>query len=208
MTETANCTEYERNLRHSLGIMLIKPDALEEGIAEVLIDYTHQKLKAKVADIELTGAILIPFFNERQVKKIYPDLDDRFINAFNAFYKEGPLVVVFWSSNSAQQDLWSLLRTIRGKVNQGSGLEDSIRSIIPLPGLGRRERYEEITRKLENRDLNDEDYIELCKTLVHVPEDIKEFAGLLLSIDQPEIIEVLGSDKTRELTAKLSSYTS
>lgn len=206
MTELIEHTEFEQHLRSTLGVMLMKPDALEVGIVEELIDYTYTRLQTIVPNIELAGAILIPSFNEAEVEKIYPDLEDKYRDAFKIFYKQGPLVAVFWSSDSTPQDLWIILKTLRGKITEGFGLNDSIRSIIPLPG--NRERYEEITKKIESEELNSDDYIELCRSLVHIPENIKEFAGLFLSIDQSEIIDVFGSDKAKELTTNLSGYMS
>ncbi|MEK7498195.1 MAG: hypothetical protein AAB656_04745 [Patescibacteria group bacterium] len=200
MSETVNYDEFEHNLRVSLGMMLIKPDALDAGIAIELIDHTYGKLKEKVLDVEAVGAVLISSFNEEAVDRIYPDLEDNYKEAFKVFYKQGPLIVVFWGSESGKTDLWDLLRTIRGKITEGHGLEDSIRSIIPLPG--HKEKYNEMTKKLETGNLEAEDYIELCKSLVHIPENIKEFSGLFLSIDESEIRDIFGPTKALELKTK------
>lgn len=204
MTETTGYKEYETNLRRSLGIMLMKPDSLEAGIAEELIDHTYSKLRKKVSDIELLGAVIVSSFNEADVERIYPDLEQTYKDAFKVFYKQGPLVVVFWESKSGQDDIWVLLKSIRGKISEGSGLEDSIRSIIPLPGY--REKYNEMTKKLEGGILTSEDYIELCKSLVHIPENIKEVAGLFLCIDETEINEIFGQTRSQDLRRELASY--
>jgi len=203
MSEIIKSQEYETKLRHNLGLMLVKPDAIEAGIAEELIDHAHRKLKDGVPDIELLGAAIVPSFNDADVDKIYPDLHGEFKQALKSFYKQGPSIAVFWSSKSGTQDIWAQLIKIRGKITVGYGLDDSIRSIIPLPG--HKERYEETTNKLQSGNLDFDDYIELCKSLVHVPQNMKEFTGLFLSINEEDINDILHEDKFKNLRKELMS---
>lgn len=202
MTETIDSHQYETKTRHTLGMMLVKPDAIEAGIAEALIVHTFDRLKAEIFDIDLKGVVLIDSFSHEQTEQIYPDLDEKYKKAYKSIYCEGPMIVVFWSSESGRHDIWSKLKTIRGKVTLGHGLNDSIRSIIPLPGY--KQKYEELSGKLQTGLLSDDDYIELSKNLVHIPENLKEFAGLFVNIPENEVHEIFGKSCSNRLIKEMS----
>ena len=54
-------------------------------------------------------------------------------------------------------------------------------------------------QRIKEDKLTEEDYIELCRGLVHVPEDEEEVMGTLSSLDRDELIDIFGPMKTIDL---------
>lgn len=189
MTESSHIKDLETDLRQNVGLVLIKPDAVNNGIAEDLIGNVFSKLQKNIPDIEMEDVIFIDSFNADEVSRIYPDLDKKYLDAHKKLFENGSLVAVFFSSESGQSDIWSLLLKIRGKAREGSGIEDSIRSILPLPGD--RARFEELSRKAENETLNSDDYVDIIKNLMHVPSNVQEFIALALVVNKREKVNIL-----------------
>ena len=190
-------SELIKKLRNTFGVVMLKPDAIDEGVEDYLIDHIYKKLREQIPDIELAGVIANESFREDQTEKIYPNLNESYLKGMKTLLKNNQTMVVFFTSRSGDQDVWSLLRNIRGKIGTGLGMENSIRSIIPLPG--KVEKFKKLSQKIKEDKLSEEDYIELCKGLVHVPDDEKEVAGILSSLDRTELINIFGSKKTTEL---------
>lgn len=193
-------TGVEQELRTTLGLMMFKPDAIDDQIVEELIDISLGKLKKTIPDIELKGVIFIPSVTEEQTEKIYPNLNENYLRGMKTLLKRGPVLVVFWGSDSGTKDLWQALLSLRGKIGKGYGIEDSIRSIIPLPH--RRQDYEKLSKRIKEGNLSDEDYVELCKGLIHVPDNINEYAGLLSSLDKNEVTKILGKEDASQIVSK------
>lgn len=199
MSETLASVDLEHDLRQTVGVVLIKPDAIENDLTQIIIDNIYSKLQKDVPDIEVEDVVVMDSLEPQEVKDIYPDLDQTYLRAHQDFFEKGPLVAVFFSSDGSKKDIWDLLTKARGKIGEGSGLEDSIRGILPLPG--ERDRFNELSGKLKTGQTVDSDYAEIIRNLAHVPDNMREFAGLARAVDKREPVKILkqkfGSDYSK-----------
>jgi nucleoside diphosphate kinase len=202
--ENISHVDFENELRHKIGVVLVKPDAVESGVAEEIIAHVFDKLKVTIPDIALEDVVIVPSFKPDEVEKIYPNLKGEYQKAVKTVLSNGPSVAVYFSSKSGDKDIWESMYRIRGKVKAGHGIEDSIRAIIPLPGD--RKVFEEISTKIKSGEqMTDADYENACKNLIHVPDDMKEFASLSQIVNSHQELELLKKSDD-DFTKSLSKH--
>lgn len=176
----------EDTLRTHCGATLLKPDSVALGIEAFLIDYISQQMQAK-ASAELAGVMLIENMSKQQVGQIYPSIEEGYFKACCDILADSPSIAMIFVGNDQQTDLWATLKQIRGKVNKGSGFRDSVRAALPIPGDYA--RYNRVALALHRGSFTHSDYIDASANLMHVPEDIHEFAGLMEVINDPDLFE-------------------
>lgn len=204
ITEANRLLSMSQSLAAQIGVLLVKPDAVEYGIAEELIYAAQSRLIED--NIELTGvaALTIPGDVGR---KLYPTLHpDNLVYLMENYLTKGVSVIAVFCGDGAV-NATNRLRQIEGKpiwnysarelVTMPFGLQDSLRGIIPVPGTG--ESYRRgILRLLHDRlglttTYEDwDDYGAVNQSLVHVAEDAREVCGLLSILPLDVLRDALG----------------
>jgi hypothetical protein len=205
ITEADSLLSMAQSLAAQIGVLLVKPDAVEYGIAEDLIYAAQSRLYKD--NIELTGiaALTIPGDVGR---KLYPTLyPDNLTYLMENYLTRGLSVIAVFRGDGAV-NATNRLRQIEGRpiwnysakelVTMPYGLQDSLRGIIPVPGTG--ESYRRgILRLLQDRlglttsYENWEDYEAVNLSLVHAAEDPREVCGLLSIVPSNVLRDALGN---------------
>ncbi|MGA7733635.1 MAG: hypothetical protein WCD37_20425 [Chloroflexia bacterium] len=193
-----------RSLLAQTGALLIKPDAVELGIAEELIYEAQSRLLKE--NIELTGVAILTVPDDAG-HKLYPSMNsDKLTYVMREYLTQGESVIAIFVGGQST-NVTERLVEIRGKqlfnysveelMAMPYGLQDSLRGIIPVPGTG--EHYRPIIQRLISDRLGltrpltkRQDYSAGYRNLVHAPRDPMELCGLL-SIAPPDLLrEALG----------------
>jgi nucleoside diphosphate kinase len=203
--ERNNPQGCENYLKTKLGLLLIKPDAVQLGIVEEIIDFvTHEAHFSKTA--QLNGVYIINL-QKPDIPLIYASVQTGVGEILKEYMTENICVLVTFKGNK-RVDLWKFLHDIRGKrlmdrtpeeLQQGISKINGIRDWIPLPST--RKSYENAFQKLEKRFIagdkskdipfTDEEYRIYCRNLVHVPDNLQEVFALLQLLERREIEENL-----------------
>ena len=194
--------ETEEALKHKFGFIMLKPDAVEFGVKEFLIDHIIKVLKKK--KVFLRGIVNIPPISEHRTANLYPDVNDNYFRAYAESYAENDKFVLVFESSDIGIDIWAEMLKLRGTIGNGTSIEDSIRSIIPLPG--QEEKFYEIRDRIKSGILTHEDYKHMAKNLVHVPDNIAEFAGVLSIIPEEERSTIFGNSRAKNLSHLVLPY--
>ena len=190
------------DISSEIGVTLIGPDAIRLSIVEEITVETLNRIKKKFPGVEWAGSVIIPPMTNEEVENLYPDLEENFLNAFKKVFGENETVLVVYEETNPDEeiDFFDELRQIKGKVQPGKtsdspfGWGTSIRAAVPLPG-DNRQQYESLSKKVEEGNLSEKDYIDLTNHLIHNPDSEKELAGLLLLIRQKDAEEIFGSER-------------
>lgn len=175
----------ESILRERLGIALIKPDAVELGIAEYIIDFLNYKM-ITLAEAELSGVFIISDLDYEIVRKIYPKSPEHKISTVFEQFRGHEGLIIIYKGYGHKQDLWKLLRELRGEslfYRTEVGIErGGIRGIIPVPSTG--DNFRVIQNKLNRgEELTRDELRTYHANLMHTPENFDEFLGLASLID-------------------------
>lgn len=184
----------ERELRGSVGLMLLKPDTINLGVEEFIINLVTTNMIGRGGQLSIVK--MIDGITDDQLQYIYPTLAPHYFRALSKLMIEQPSVLLVFVSSSANNegeriDLWEALTAIKGKVDptRSKGFNEGVRSAIPIPGrIGTFNRISSILQSGE--DLSETEYLELVQNLAHTPENIHEFAGLLQLLSLEEITEL------------------
>lgn len=191
--------EYEREFRTRLGIMVIKPDAVQLGIGEELIYYITTKLYESNAGV-LNGAYIVQI-NRDYIPSLYPNLGREVGEIVRDYLSEDISIIATFKGNRSQ-DIWGELHQMKGtrlmdrseeQLNQPMGIKTGIRDIIPVPST--RNRFQEAFEKLKLRIIDktipftDPEYKVYCRNLIHTPDDLREGIALLNILDRDQIKE-------------------
>jgi len=188
------------DINSRFGLMLIGHDAIHLDVTEYVIASVLDRLKENLPSVELAGVIVLPKITENQVKKIYPDFEGNFLDAFTRVFGENESVLVVFKQTNMGEDEYSFVDEInkaKGKIERhkpiggDTGWGDSIRGAIPLPGD--RARYEEADRKIDDGELLSEDCVKLTHHLFHSADNERELAGLYVLIDEKSKRKIFGN---------------
>ncbi len=174
-----------------LGFALIKPDAIELGIAESIIHRLISETE-QYPHISLEGVDIIEGVGEEQLAKIYPELDAGYYTAYVDYFRDNrTILLTFKGTPQNTVDINQVLKNAKGKIGRGQGWQDGVRAVIPIPST--RKDFDVISEKLRTGAvLTPEDYNFLCKNLLHTPETDQEVLGLLELLDPDKAKEYLG----------------
>jgi hypothetical protein len=181
---------FDRELAMKAGFLLIKPDAVQLGVAEYIIDYAAQRVEKEKAG-KLSGVYILNPLRTEQVPLLYPQMtSDTFPRVANYLGEENSVMAVF--KGNGLVDMRMLMLKIRGRgmhnwsmeeLNGSIGLEDSVRGMLPVPGTTN--LYFDVINKLKAKKcdstlkLTSDELIIFCRNLVHSPGDYEETLGIL-----------------------------
>lgn len=74
--EQSTSQEFEDKIRRSVGLAFIKPDSIELGVEDFLIEHITKKINEH-SKIDLVGGIVLKNLTEKDVGRIYPYLDEK-----------------------------------------------------------------------------------------------------------------------------------
>lgn len=180
------------NIRDQLGIILLKPDAVEEDLTEFFIAHVASRL---FPDGQIAFVKVIDQLDGAQIKAIYPN--DIIGTSIYNFLSSGSCVIATFLGRPGAA-LESRIKKLKGKRMRDWTPEDfdnssvnmSLRGIIPLPGF--RKLYEPIFIKLRNNvQLSEEEFSIYCRNFVHSPEGVSEYIGLLNQFTTQELGQFL-----------------
>lgn len=103
--QESNNPENGLQLSSILGFVLLKPDCIERGVAEFVID-RYQQEAFKSADYELAGVDFIEPMSEEQVRRMYPTLADIYMSATIENYTQNSTVLLTFVGNRPGLDIW------------------------------------------------------------------------------------------------------
>jgi len=187
-------------INSKFGLILVGNDAINLGVAEYVIASMLDRLKVRSPSIELVGAIILPSIPRDQVRKIYPDLEGKFLDAFIKVFGENESVLAIFQQTDpgeTKYDFISEINKTKGEIKRHKpkggeiGWGTSIRGAIPLPSD--RVRFEEVDNKIDSGKLSPEDYVKLTHHLIHSADNAEELAGLYLLIDEKNKREIFGN---------------
>lgn len=192
----------ETLLRYQIGAMMLKSDAVNLGVTESLIhhvaEYFYHKRAAK-----LSGVYLIKKIKPEIVPSLYPNLDRDGHEIVTRYLSQGSVVLAFFQGNGSL-DMWNEITMLKGKrmndwdlgeLNGALGLKDGMRCIMPVPST--REVYQPVMERIRRKrtDANErfttDEFETYCQNLVHSPDDLAEFQGLLGLLNKKQRKEVL-----------------
>lgn len=191
-------------LQTKLGAMLIKPDAVNLGVAEPIIAHVSKKLYEEQIGT-ISGVYLIDGIPISMVPILYPSLPVDGCETVSQYLSDGMCVLAFFEG-SGNVDMWAEMTKLKGRrMNDWSieelggavGLNNFIRAMLPVPGT--RDKYFPVIDKiiLKKRDksarFTDAEFQIYCRNLVHTPDNIDEFCGLLELISDEQKRELLTS---------------
>lgn len=193
--ETLNTSLVESELRQRIGFVLIKPDAIELGIDDFVINYLQSSLQAHA---ELNGIYVVKVKQEN-VKGIYSAAKMYESAAVINYVTSGNSIVATFSGNGLV-DLWATLKNMKGKklidrtdeeLEGSMGWRKGIRNAIPIPST--KTDYKPVFEKIKEYKLEATNYFTrtefdtFVKNLVHTPDNLMEFYSLVKLLKPKEI---------------------
>jgi len=169
----------------TVGLVIIKPDAIDLGIEEYLIARLCQQL----LDVAYLDHVqIVKIVDQIAVRKIYPAIEAEVYPILESNLVGREVVVLSFSSFANDQiDLWSRLKGVKGKsmwnwdeeMWRGKrGIETSVRGCLPVPGSD--PSWRSIVPKVRNHQwMTTEEFTVYSQNLIHTPETLLEFAGVL-----------------------------
>ncbi len=191
----------EQIIEKSFGLALIKPDSVDLGIDEFIADYMSDRMK-KEAYSDLVGGFVVDSISEKQLRLIYPNLNDSYFKGNLRLFRNPSALLVFttFKYNYDSPNLWEAIIKIKGHVDidkRGQGFRSTIRGAIPIPGT--LTQCDTFVRNRKNSiELTDEEYYQLSRNFVHSPANLEEILGLSMLMSDDELYRIV--DKR---TAKL-----
>lgn len=170
-------------LKKRCGLLMIKPDAINLGVEEYVIAEFCSRLQGK-ASLDLVEVITIT--SEKQVQNIYPHASQNLLSFIVPNLLNQRVILVSFNCKS-NTNLWKDLSAIKGPnpkrwsvaMHEGDTRPHFfIRGWLPVPGSS--PVWKKIIAKIKGGDeLTQQEYLIYCQNLVHTPDTIQEFEGLL-----------------------------
>jgi hypothetical protein len=195
--EKLNLERYEAYLRTTLGLLLIKPDALALGVEDYIIHYVDESLRNEKAG-SLNGVYIIQI-KDKDVRNIYATVKRPLSPVLKAYLTEDVSVLVTFKGDG-KKDIWQKVSQLKGKrlldrseneLDNGMGWLKGIRNAIPIPGT--RELYVPVFERVKQiqKDpkvrFTEEEYNQFSRNLVHTPDDLVEAFALLSLLNKNDI---------------------
>lgn len=195
-------TVLDFELTHKTGVILIKPDAVELGIAEDIIDYANERVEAQRAG-SLEGVYLIDRIGCKDIPSLYPNLSPDGYGMVENYLCTGSSVMAVFRG-TGHVNMRELMLDIKGKrmrdwtleeLEGKMGMKDSIRGMLPVPGTI--SEYADAVAKLKAQKsdpslrFTDEEFKVYCKNLIHSPDDLYETVGVLSLLSKDQLRESL-----------------
>lgn len=189
-------------LQKHVGLMLIKPDAINLGIGEDIINHVTQIM---YPNANLTGVYIIDNITVEQIPIIYPELPSDGYEIVYEYLTSGPCILFGFTSDNEESNLLNTMKKIKGPrlidwrdeyFEYRPGITSFIRATIPVPGTEM--LYKRVIEKilLKRNDptirFTDDEFKIYCQNLVHSPDNFKEMFGLLSLVSENEKKEMLG----------------
>lgn len=181
--------DSEEFLRRNTGLVFIKPDAVQLGVAEEIIDYIATRVY--VEGMGILDKVCIIQLKSEDVLAIYPEITDRAVETVTDYLTEDVSILVTFKGNQ-KDDIWQFLEDLRGKrlldrtfeeLENAGGIKTGVRDIIPIAGT--RDLYKGVFDKLKLRQLGKEpsftdgEFKIYCRNLIHIPDRVTEAVALL-----------------------------
>jgi hypothetical protein len=204
---------FEDVLRKELGFLLIKPDSVQLGIAEELLQYSAQRIQA--VGIGVLNGVYIIQIQESDIDEMYATVKEGVGGLLKKYLTEDISVLATFLGNSTD-DVWEFLHHLRGKrlmdrtaeeLDSSPVLQYGLIDIIPVPST--RKAYAKAMEKLKLRindpsiPFDDDEYRVYCRNLVHVPDNLREVHALLNMLTPAQIMENLPVSVYKAIKAEL-----
>ncbi len=200
--EEQETTLTYKQMQEHIGFIVMKPDAIELGVAEELIGMATEKLLQE--GIHLLHGEVITIESEVQLRLLYPHIDEADFWRHMKDYFLGNLVAVTVYYSHEPTHIERTIKNIKGprprdwEITQLEGarsIDDFLRALIPVPGTEQvvkplLEKILESKRRNGIFEFTDAEFAIYSRNLVHSPEGEDEYQGMLklLSADTRNLI--------------------
>lgn len=178
----------------NIGACLVKPDAVELGVAEYILAHIAHALAIKKAG-EMTLVSVIDKLPFEKVPALYPKLDADGYEIVRDYLCAGTCVLAFYKGNGVGKELLAMKGKRMGdwsldELDGSIGWKEGIRCAMPLPGTTK--EYQPIVERIRARRLGqpsrftDDEFRVYCRNLIHTPDDDQELLGLLSLLSKEE----------------------
>src|SRR5690606_25843451 len=190
--------DFEKLIASKYGLVIIKPDAIEDDIFEYIIDFLATQLHNNF-NIEFTGIFPVRI-TAQDVLALYPKKSPELLTKFGDYLTSSESLVMCFRGDGAV-NIWEVLNKLKGvsikdrpmdALEDGSnlGIESGVRGLIPLPH--KREAYRAIFDKIiqsggDNFMLDMDLFNLYMRNLIHSPDDIDDFSSLLNLLTKEQI---------------------
>jgi hypothetical protein len=182
MVEQLNSKLESIAQNNSYGLILFKPDAVENDLVEILIAHVLSS-NPFYGNTEIKDICILPPINDIEVlRKIYPNLNEKILKNNLRLFSSNSSVALLLKGEDI--NMWEELDKIKGKVikNSPHGLQDGLRGIVPV--IGEQEAFIKAQHRiLNNEELTITDKDSLARNLVHTPDSYSERLYILQLMD-------------------------
>lgn len=206
MPEQIEILDREKELSSKYGLVIIKPDAIEEDIFEYIINFLATNLHDYYG-VEFTGIFPIQITAE-DMQALYPKKSPDLLAKFGDYLTSTESLILCFRGDGSQ-NLWQILSRLKGvsikdrpmealESGESLGIEQGgVRGLIPLPD--KKEAYRAIFDKIiesggDNFMLEMDLFNLYMRNLVHTPDDLDDFSALLNLLTKEQVELSFGSD--------------
>jgi len=197
--------DLEQLLPNRIGVMLLKPDSLREGVGQQILEFIKQGLPPEA---KLGGTFKIDSISSESIPKIYPALNPVCYPTVAWYLSSGPSLMTVYTGDGTVNLEQEMIR-LKGKRmldwtdEELDGIKDirrGIRYMIPVPGM--KEAFVPILEQIKDSRrhpekpfwLGDHLYQTYCQNLVHSPEGARETIAMLELLPENQMVQALGED--------------
>ncbi len=203
----------ENELRTKVGLVLIKPDAIELGIEEFLVDYLQTKLQNEA---ELNGGYFVSIKQE-DLNGIYSAAKMYTSQAVVNYITSGTSILISFRG-FGKTDIWARLNQLKGKklINRNGeeldgpiSWERGVRNAIPIPST--KKEYLPVFDKIKKYGeeatvhFTDFEFGTYVKNLLHTPDNLMEFYSLLKLLKPDEISNEITNQQLHKIKQSLQT---
>lgn len=199
--------DFEEIIQKRFGMVLIKPDAIDDDIFEYIIDYLINILHSKYK-IELTGLFPVNITAE-DIPQLYPDKDISILKMFEDYLATNTSIILCFKGDG-DINIWEVLQQLRGDsiknrsiedLESGSniGIEKGIRGLIPLPHKkdAYRSIFDTIVEYKGKGFIFEKERFDLyMRNLIHTPSSLPDFIGMTKLLNEEQLQLAFGYNFT------------